>query len=130
MLLHSVSKNIMPKKVLIGLIVGLVGGTALFCVAVSAWVETSNTTLGEWLFPYAIIADPSLFAKQLMIVVLSLIQFPLYGITLGFVSARRRRTLFLFLVILICVHVLAGRVARVARAEYLARGVAPTAVAT
>jgi len=123
-------KTLVTKKVLIGLIVGLAGGAALFFVAVSAWVETSNTTLGEWLFPYAIIADPSLFAKQLMIVFVSLIQFPLYGITLGLVSARRRRTLLLFVIILICVHLFAGRVARIARADYLARAAVQTANAT
>ena len=129
MLLYSASKKLVPNRLLIGLILGLVGGAALFYIAASAWVETSNTTLGEWLFPYAIIADPSLFTKQPMIVVLSLIQFPLYGITLALVSARRR-TFLLFVVIVICVHLFAGRVARIARADYLARAAAQTANAT
>ena len=107
------------KRVLIGFASGAVVGVGLLYFSILAFVDSSNTSPGEWLFPYAVVADPYLLSWTVL--VLSLLQFPLYGIILGVAVARQRRTLIASIVLILCIHLVAAVSARVSRANYLER---------
>ena len=71
-----------------------------------------DTSTAEKVFPFALIANPNL--DHLIALALALIQFPLYGIVLGFAWAKTDATKLLFItaiVALLVVHLIAGRFA-------------------
>jgi len=57
------------------------------------------------LFPFALIADPSLFGHPLMGFVLALIQYPLYGFVLGIAWTRANlsKTMFVACILVVLV---------------------------
>jgi hypothetical protein len=76
----------------------LIGGLAGFVIGLGFLVICfflvfgicSDTSLAEMLFPYSLATDPTLDDKALPALILALIQYPLYGVALGFVWAKDR----------------------------------------
>lgn len=105
-----------PKTVVIGLMVGAVTGGLLFMLSfLMAFGICSDTSFAEHLFPFALIVDPSLFERPLLALVLSVVQYPAYGMVLGLIwrkAGLRVAGLVLLLVIhLVAMTVASGRVA-------------------
>ena len=86
-------------------------GAPLFLLSFfTAFSICSDTTIAEKLFPFALIADPSLFQRPLLALVLSLVQYPLYGIVLGF--AWNKASLRIGgVILLVVIHIAASTVA-------------------
>jgi hypothetical protein len=112
-------RSFLHKRVLISLTVGAGVGSAFLYLSILAFVDSSNTALGESFFPYAVVADPSLLSWTVL--TLSLIQFPLYGVILGMAWARRRRTLMACIFVILSIHLVAAFSAQISRANYLER---------
>ena len=73
-----------------------------------------DTSTAERVFPFALIADPSLIERPLVALLAALIQFPVYGMVLGFIWAKADRTRILFVIsifVLSIGHLVAGSVA-------------------
>ena len=98
-----------------GLGVGAVVGSAVFIATFAiTFGICADTSAAEKIFPFALIADPSLFDRPLLGLVLAAIQFPLYGLVLGFAWTRGRSRKGWFIVVLgmlLIGHLMAGIVA-------------------
>ena len=105
----------LSRPVWIGLIIGGVVGAAFFLLSFfTAFGICSDTSISESLFPFALIASPSLLDHALIALVLALIQYPLYGIILGVAWTQARVRKFIFVACLLVVfigHVVAVEVA-------------------
>jgi hypothetical protein len=100
-----------PKSVFVGFGVGVIMGGALFLPSLlMAFAICSDTALAEKLFPFALIVDPSLFQRPVLALVLSLVQYPLYGIVLGFAWTKARLRIG-GVVLLLVIHIAASIVA-------------------
>jgi len=100
-----------PKSVFIGIGAGVIMGAALFLISFfTAFGICSDTTIAEKLFPFALIVDPSLFQRPLIALVLSLVQYPLYGIVFGFAWTKASLRIGGVLLLLV-IHVAASTVA-------------------
>jgi len=114
--------NFLRKPILIGGAVGAIVGLALLYVSASAaFGEPENTALAQTLFPYALVADPTLFDSPWIVLSLAFLQYPLYGAILGFGWTRTRHRA---MVTIACVALMLGghftgvRLAHVARAAW------------
>jgi hypothetical protein len=77
--------------VLVGGLAGCAIGFGFFVICFFlVFSICSDTSLAEVLFPYSLAADPTLDDKALLALTLALIQYPLYGVVLGFVWAKDR----------------------------------------
>ena len=98
-----------------GLGVGTSVGIAMFMATfVVTFGICADTSTAEKIFPFALIADPSLFDRPLIAFILAAIQFPLYGLILGFAWARGRSRKQWFVAVLSTLlvgHLTAGIVA-------------------
>lgn len=100
-----------PKTVVFGFGAGAMLGGALFLLSfVTAFGICSDTTIAEKLFPFALMVDPSLFQRPLLALVVSVVQYPLYGIVVGFAWRNTRLRIGSF-VLLLVIHIAASTVA-------------------
>ena len=85
----------------------------LFLSFVTTFGICSDTSISETLFPFALALDPSLENHIFIALTLALVQFPIYGILLGFAwKAWAHRLAFLGCIVLMVVgHVSAVRFA-------------------
>lgn len=90
-----------------GVIATCVGCCLLFLAFITAFSICSDTSLAEILFPYALYADPTLDDRGLLALLLALVQYPTYGIVIGYVWMRRRAAVWTCVMILFLAHVLA-----------------------
>jgi hypothetical protein len=105
------------RSIWIGLALGIVVGAPLFLLSfLTAFGICSDTTIAESSFPFALIGDPSLFARPLTALILALVQYPLYGITLGIIWAQGRVRKLVF--VLCVVIMFAGHLAAVRFANH------------
>src|SRR6266404_1791005 len=85
-------KNPIPA-LFVGLGAGIGAGGILFVITFFlTFTICSDTSIAEKMFPFSLIVVPSIFAHPLVALVLALIQFPLYGIVLGFTWAKAGAT--------------------------------------
>lgn len=99
------------KSVFIGLGAGVILGGTLFLLSfVTAFGICSDTSIAERLFPFALIVDPSLIQRPWLALVLSLVQYPVYGIVVGF-AWNKASVRIGALVLLVVIHIAAARVA-------------------
>ena len=99
-------KNYAP--VIMGVVVATcVGFLLLFLAFITAFSICSDTSIAEVLFPYALYADPTLNDRALLALLLALIQYPAYGLLIGYVWMRRRPAVFACAVILFMAHAVA-----------------------
>jgi hypothetical protein len=107
--------NSFPRSTWIGFAAGIVVGAPLFVLSfITAFGICSDTAIAEFLFPFALIADPSLFARPFAALILALVQYPLYGIALGTIWAQggvRKKLFVLCIVIVFAGHLAAARFA-------------------
>src|SRR5437763_9824310 len=105
------TKDPIPPMI-VGLGAGVgVGVIVLVITFFLTFTICSDTSTAEKVFPFALIADPSLFDRPLIALVLALVQFPLYGIVLGFAWAKADATKLLFVIAIVALaiaHVTAG----------------------
>jgi hypothetical protein len=98
-----------------GLGVGTIVGSAMFMATFAVTFGIcADTSTGEKIFPFALIADPSLFDRPLIAFILAAMQFPLYGLILGFAwpRGRSRKPRFVAVLSMLLVsHLTAGVVA-------------------
>ena len=98
-----------------GLGVGTIIGSAMFMATFAVTFGIcADTSTAEKIFPFALIADPSLFDRPVIAFILAAIQFPLYGLILGFAWVRgrsRERWLVAGLSVLLVGHLTAGIIA-------------------
>jgi len=74
-----------------GLGVGTIIGSGMFMATFAVTFGIcADTSTAEKIFPFALIADPSLFDRPVIAFILAAIQFPLYGLILGFAWVRGR----------------------------------------
>jgi hypothetical protein len=100
------SKNYMPI-VIGGIIGGGVGFCFLFLAFVTAFGICSDTSIAEVLFPYALFVDPTLHDRALLALLLALVQYPAYGLAIGYFWIRKRASVSACVMILFLAHVLA-----------------------
>ena len=77
---------------------------------ITAFGICSDRSIAETLFPFALIVDPSLFQRPFLALILSLVQYPIYGIVLGLAWAKTSLRI-VGLVLLAAIHVCAVTVA-------------------
>ena len=94
--------------IIIGGVLATGGGFCLLFLAfITAFSICSDTSLAEILFPYALYADPTLNDRALLALLLALVQYPAYGLVIGYVWMRRRAAVWLCVLILFLAHVIA-----------------------
>ena len=77
------------QAAIVGFVAGVGIGEVLFFVAfVGIFGICANYSVAEEAFPYALIVVPSIFSHPLIALLLAAVQFPLYGVILGFAWAR------------------------------------------
>jgi hypothetical protein len=100
---------------MIGLVVGTVIGAFFFLVSFfTIFSICSDTSIAEVLFPYALIADPTLDKRALLALILALPQYPIYGAILGFIwsfDAERKRPFLAAVLLLVIGHIAMARIA-------------------
>jgi hypothetical protein len=106
------NKNYTPIIVSV-VIATCVGFCLLFLAFITAFSICSDMSIAEVLFPYALYADPTLHDHALVALLLALVQYPAYGLLIGYVRMRRRSAVFACVVILFVAHAVA-----VAGAQY------------
>ncbi|HEX5705356.1 MAG TPA: hypothetical protein VFX97_19305 [Pyrinomonadaceae bacterium] len=102
-----------------GIIVGLgsgvgVGAVTLVITFFLTFSICSDSSIAEKVFPFALIADPSLFERPFIALVLAALQFPFYGIVLGFIWAKAGETKVMFgmsIILLLVAHLAVGTIA-------------------
>jgi hypothetical protein len=98
-----------------GLGVGTIVGSAMFMATFAVTFGIcADTSTAEKIFPFALIADPSLFDRPLIAFILAAMQLPLYGLILGFAwpRGRSRKPRFVAVLSMLLVsHLTAGVVA-------------------
>src|SRR5260221_9636020 len=103
------TKDPIPSLI-VGLGAGIGVGAVIFVITFFlTFTICSDTSTAEKVFPFALIADPSL--DHLIALVVALIQFPVYGLLLGFVWAKAHATKLIFvvaIVALLVLHLMAG----------------------
>ena len=98
------SKSYLP--VVIGGAVGTAIGLLFFVLSfLMAFSICSDTTLAEILFPYSLAADPTLHDHALVTLALALVQYPLYGVLLGYSFVRKRHLLMVAIGVVLILHV-------------------------
>ncbi len=104
-------KNPIPA-LFVGLGAGIGAGGILFVITFFlTFTICSDTSIAEKMFPFSLIVVPSIFAHPLVALVLALIQFPLYGIVLGFTWAKAGATKAIFIasiIVVVVIHLAAG----------------------
>ena len=83
--------------------------------------DSESTTIAQNVFPYALAFDATLLDNRWIVLVLALIQFPLYGVVLAVTWPRTRRQAIAFIIcvsMLVGAHLLAVREAHVAYAAW------------
>jgi len=104
-----------PKSVLVGIVIGIIVGAVFFLVSFfTVFSICSDTSVAEALFPYALIADPTLDKRALVALALALPQYPAYGAALGFIwqfDGERKRPFLAAVLLLIVGHLAVARVA-------------------
>lgn len=96
--------------ILTTMIGALIGCCFLFYAFITAFGICSDSTVTELLFPYAVLVDPSLSESLVIILLLALIQWPLYGFFIGLAWTRaplRSIAVCVCSVLLITIHSLA-----------------------
>jgi hypothetical protein len=106
------TKDPIPS-IIVGLGAGIGVGAVVFVITFfMTFTICSDTSTAEKVFPFALIADPSL--DHLIALVVALAQFPVYGLLLGFAWAKTNATKIVFIVsivALLVLHLMAGRIA-------------------
>ena len=76
------------------LIGGLIGVAVGFCCLVLSFLTAfgicPDTATAAALFPFSLAADPTLRDRILLALLLALVQYPLYGVVLGYVWGKSR----------------------------------------
>jgi len=104
----------LPRPALIGFVTGvIVSAPCLFLSFVTTFGICSDTSISEALFPFALAADPSFENHVFIALTLALLQFPLYGVLLGFAwkTWAGRLTFLGCIILLLGTHVGAVRLA-------------------
>ena len=91
-----------------GVVATCVGFFLLFLAFITAFSICSDTSVAEVLFPYALYADPALNDRALLALLLALVQYPAYGLLIGYVWMRRRSAVLACAVILFLAHAAAA----------------------
>ena len=77
--------------VLLGGLVGFAVGLGFLAISfLTAFSICGDTAIAEVLFPFSLSADPTLRDRALVALLFALIQYPLYGVVLGFAWAKSR----------------------------------------
>jgi hypothetical protein len=101
------------KPILIGGAVGCaIGMLFLVFSFLTAFGICSDTAFAEVLFPYSLAADPTLNDHALFALVLALVQYPLYGVLLGYSFLRKRGMLKVAIVGILILHIFAVGIAK------------------
>jgi Na+-transporting NADH:ubiquinone oxidoreductase subunit NqrD len=106
------AKDPIPAMI-VGLGAGVgVGVLVLVITFFLTFTICSDTSTAEKVFPFALIANPSL--DNFIALIAAAVQFPIYGLVLGFVWAKANATKLVFVVsvvALLVLHVAAGNFA-------------------
>jgi len=99
--------------VVIGGAVGVAIGLLVFVLSfLLAFSICSDTTVAEVLFPFSLAADPTLNDHALFALVLALVQYPFYGVLLGYSFVRKRNMLMVAIGVLLILHVFSVGIAQ------------------
>ncbi|HEY6242934.1 MAG TPA: hypothetical protein VIX17_03245 [Pyrinomonadaceae bacterium] len=104
----------LPKQAWIGIVAGaILSAPLLFLSFITTFGICFDTSISEALFPFALALDPGLENHIFFVLVLALVQLPLYGMLLGLAwKAWPGRLAFLgALIFLLVGHVAAIRIA-------------------
>jgi len=93
----------------VGVAIGLLFFVLSFLLAFSI---CSDTTVAEVLFPFSLAADPTLNDHALVALVLALVQYPFYGVLLGYSFVRKRNMLMVAIGVLLILHVFSVGIAQ------------------
>jgi hypothetical protein len=73
----------------------------------TAFSICSDTTIAALLFPYAVYADPNLYDRPLLVLLIALIQYPIYGVICGYIWTRKRSMVKVIVLALFVAHIIA-----------------------
>ena len=101
------------KPLLIGVVIGCGVGLLFFAFSfLTTFGICGDTRFAEMLFPYSVAADPTLDDRVLVAFVLACLQYPIYGLGLGYVWQRNRPLLKFLLIGLLVIHGVGAGIAK------------------